>query len=191
MSHDGDPRRWRHVDTPCERRLQEFASDTEVASNRHGLAVPQLQCAGRRARPTSGRVITGVIANEIPFLAGLDPASSRAIHERMASVAVAGGTVLFEEDEEGDSLYTLIAGVVGISRRDPSNKFVQRIARLRPPETFGEMALLTSAPRSATATALRDTHLLCLSRPAFEEVIDLHPRTLRYFVSAVSTPETD
>lgn len=166
---------------PCERHPREFASDTEAALNCDGIAVPRLEFAEGRARPTSERVVTGVIANEIPFLAGLDPASSRAIHERMASVAVAGGTTLFEEGEEGDSLYTLIAGAVGISTRDPSNGLVQRIARLRPPETFGEMALLTSAPRSATATALRDTHLLRLARSAFEEVIDLHPRTLRYF----------
>lgn len=122
-----------------------------------------------------------MIENDIPFLTGLDPISSRAIQERMASVAVAGGTTLFEEGEEGDSLYILVAGAIGISARDPSTGVVQRIARLRPPETFGEMALLTSAPRSATAIALRDTHLLRLSRPAFEEVIDLYPRTLLYF----------
>ena len=43
------------------------------------------------------------------------------------------------------------------------------------------MALLSCAPRSATATALRDSHLLRLTRNAFEEVVAEHPGTLLYF----------
>ncbi len=118
---------------------------------------------------------------EIPFLAGLDPAAAEAIRRRFTSVAVAGGVPIFEQGEEGDALYTIVSGAVGISTRDPTDGATRRLARLTPPEAFGEMALLSAEPRSATATALRDTHLLRLSRAAFEEVVAHHPATLLYF----------
>jgi NTE family protein len=48
------------------------------------------------------------------------------------------------------------------------------------------MALLSAAPRSATATALRDSHVLYLARPAFERIIAQHPATLLYFSRLVA-----
>ena len=117
----------------------------------------------------------------IPFLAGLDAASAQAIADSMVALAVPGGRTLFEQGEEADGLYCLISGSVGISTRDPRSGMTRRIARLRPPEIVGEMALLSAAPRSATATALRDSHLLRLTRPAFEAVVARHPATLLYF----------
>lgn len=170
----------RRADTLCERGPRQLASDTESALSYNGPALPSSQGAGRKGQSAAGSVVAAVIENETLFLAGLGLASSRAIRERMASVAVAGGSTLFEE---GDALYTSVAGAIGISLGDLSSGVVQRMARLPPPETFGEMALSTSAPRSATATALRDTHLSRLSRAPCEEDTVLHPRTLLYLVA--------
>lgn len=125
-------------------------------------------------------------AATIPFLTGLDPAAAVAVRQRFASVAVAGGVPVFEQGEEGDALYTLISGAVGISARDTANGETRRLARLTPPEAFGEMSLLSDEPRSATATALRDTHLLRLSRAAFEEIVAEHPSTLLYFARVLA-----
>lgn len=118
---------------------------------------------------------------EIPLLAGFDPGTAAAVRRRFVSVAIGGGVPVFEQGEEGDALYTLVSGAVGISTCDPVDGQTRRLARLTPPETFGEMALLSAEPRSATATALRDTHLLRLSRDAFEELVADHPETLLYF----------
>jgi len=118
-------------------------------------------------------------APEIPFLVGLDPAAIEAVRARMVPVAVPAGKILFEQGAPGDALYTLVSGVVGVSARDHNGR-PTRIARLRPPEIFGEMALLSAAPRAATVIALRDAHLLQLTRDAFETVIAEHPHTLLY-----------
>ncbi|MCJ2137920.1 patatin-like phospholipase domain-containing protein [Methylobacterium sp. J-026] len=119
-------------------------------------------------------------APEIPFLAGLDAEAGAAVRARMVPVAVPAGRILFEQGATGDALYTLVSGAVGVSARD-HNGVPTRIARLRPPAIFGEMAFLSDAPRAATVIALRDTHLLQLTRGAFEAVIAEHPQTLLYF----------
>ncbi len=118
---------------------------------------------------------------DIPFLKALDVTAAAAIRQRMVSLTVPGGRTLFEQGEEGDALYTIVTGSVGISAVDTRTGVIRHLARLRPPDTFGEMALLSPGLRSATAKALRDTHLLRLSRTDFEDLIDRHPKMLLYF----------
>ena len=52
-------------------------------------------------------------------------------------------------------------------------------------EVVGEMALLTDSPRSATITALRDSHVLFLSSDGFARVVQSHPQALRVISSAL------
>lgn len=118
---------------------------------------------------------------DIPFLRSLDEDAAQAMRDRLASVVVAGGHTLFHEGDEADALYTLASGAIGISRRDRRSGTIRRVARLGPPVTVGEMALLSEGPRSATATALRDSHLYRLSREAFAELVERHPSTMLYF----------
>ncbi|GJE45930.1 patatin-like phospholipase family protein [Methylobacterium soli] len=128
--------------------------------------------AARTLAPASYRV---------PFLDGLDAEAVDAFRRRLEPVAVAGGRILFAEGEEADSLYVLVSGAVGIANHDPATGLIRRIARLRPPETVGEVALLSNGPRSATATVLRDSLLLRLSREAFDEIAARHPSAMLYF----------
>jgi CRP-like cAMP-binding protein len=51
--------------------------------------------------------------------------------------------------------------------------------RLGPGEFFGEMAVLTGEPRSATVTASRDTTLVAIGREAFGELFEKAPEAAR------------
>ena len=124
---------------------------------------------------------------EIPFLAGLDHAAAEAMRARMTSVVIAGGQTLFEEGDEGDALYMLVSGALGLSSRESRDGGTRRLARLAPPEVVGELALLTGESRSVTATALRDTRLLRLPREAFEDLMKVHPSTSLYFARNLAT----
>ncbi|MGY2048573.1 patatin-like phospholipase family protein [Methylobacterium sp. JK268] len=126
-------------------------------------------------------IVADTVAPEIPFLAPLDPAAAFALRERLEPIAVPGGQVLFEQDAPADALYALVSGAVGISARDPVTGAMRPVARVRPPETVGEMALLSGEPRSATATVLRDSSLLRLSKRAFDDLTARHPATMLYF----------
>ncbi len=74
--------------------------------------------------------------------------------------------VIFETGEMGDSLHVIASGEVEVVRRDRSGK-EKRIALLRAPESFGEMALIDREARSATVRSLAETTTLQLTAENF------------------------
>ncbi|HEY8380652.1 MAG TPA: patatin-like phospholipase family protein [Microvirga sp.] len=116
---------------------------------------------------------------DAPLWAGLDPAARRELQAHLEPVSLPGGEVLFREGDPADALYMLVSGSLGISVRDGKGG-ERRIARSRPPETIGEMALISDAPRSATVVALRDSALLRLTRAAFEDLVERWPPAMLY-----------
>lgn len=75
------------------------------------------------------------------------------------------GEDIFEEGDPGDSLFIIVRGQVEVHRGGRS------IAVLGARETFGEMALLDSEPRSATVTVLEDVVALRIEREPFFELL--------------------
>jgi len=116
---------------------------------------------------------------DVPLWSGLDSAARQELQTRLERVSVPGGEVLFEEGQIADALYILVSGALGISVRNHEGE-ERRLARIFPPETIGEMALISDAPRSATVTALRDSVLLKLSRFAYDELIERCPHAMLY-----------
>jgi uncharacterized membrane protein len=81
------------------------------------------------------------------------------IHERQ----LAAGETLFKTGEPGESLYVVRSGEVELFIKDTAGqKIVLAIADAG--ELFGELALLDQGPRTATAVAVGETHLLALKR---------------------------
>ena len=74
---------------------------------------------------------------------------------------VPAGGIIFEEGASGDQMFGVIEGEVEI--RTPSGH--SRV--LGPDDTFGEMAIVDSSPRSATARAVTDTKLAVINRRTF------------------------
>lgn len=95
---------------------------------------------------------------------------AKALEERMFFP----GDRVFDINEQGDHLYVLIAGKVGISiDPDPSSK--EFIATLGPGDCFGEMNLLDDLPRSATACVLEDSTVLALDKSRLRGLILSYP----------------
>ena len=76
-----------------------------------------------------------------------------------------GVVACFREGDVGDTLFFVIEGQVRIHRGDAE------LAVLGARQVFGEMALLDSEPRSATAVALGDVTLLKIQRDDFREIL--------------------
>ncbi len=81
----------------------------------------------------------------------------------------AADTVLFEEGDVGTEMYVIHEGHVRLTRGKGSLETT--LAVLPPGEFFGEMAIVTSQPRSATATLEGPAKLLVLDSGTFESMV--------------------
>ena len=91
--------------------------------------------------------------------------SSLSEHEKIYSA----GHLLFEQDEPGHRMYIIKRGQVRIYRTLGSEDLM--LALLGPGEFFGEMALLESLPRSASARCEKTCLLVEIDGDAFGEMV--------------------
>ncbi|MEM6734002.1 MAG: cyclic nucleotide-binding domain-containing protein, partial [Myxococcota bacterium] len=77
------------------------------------------------------------------------------------------GQPIIKEGDAGDSFFVLVEGSVSVTREADGRTL--NLAQLRPGAVFGEMALISNAPRSATVTARGDCDLVELKRAELEK----------------------
>jgi predicted acylesterase/phospholipase RssA/CRP-like cAMP-binding protein len=111
------------------------------------------------------------------FFDGLskDALAQLAVHCQL--VPLLGGETLFNQGDDGDSLYLVISGRlrVSLAGADRAERVIREIG---PGESVGELALLTHERRSATVRAIRDSELVKLSRRDFERALEKEPKIL-------------
>ena len=83
----------------------------------------------------------------------------------------AAGEVIFSEGDVGDAWYVLYEGKLAVSKHIPFKKDSQ-VANLLAPAVFGEMAILSSLPRSATIIAKENVVVMRFARRKFERLLE-------------------
>jgi CRP-like cAMP-binding protein len=84
------------------------------------------------------------------------------------------GDRVFDINEQGDYLYIVTKGKIGISiDPDPSKK--EFIVFIGSGEAFGEMNLIDHLPRSATAHVVEDTEVLTLEKSRLRGLLLSYP----------------
>jgi CRP-like cAMP-binding protein len=94
------------------------------------------------------------------------------------------GTVLFEEGQPGHVMYIVVAGEIEIRRR--VNGVERVLAVLGDGEFFGEMAILSGRPRSATAVARSAARLLVIDGTTFEAMLRARPEIALRLIKALA-----
>jgi type IV pilus assembly protein PilB len=112
---------------------------------------------------------------DIPLFAGLSPAECAEFEQRMQRCDFVPQSVIVREGSAGDAAYVMLSGLVAVRRKDPESGMEFLLAELGPGQMFGEMALLTKKPRTASVVALESTACAMLSRADFERVMREHP----------------
>jgi CRP/FNR family transcriptional regulator, cyclic AMP receptor protein len=85
-----------------------------------------------------------------------------------------GDTLLFQEGDVGDAVYLLAEGLVKLSKVDLGGH-EKTLALLRPPEFFGEMALIGQERRSAAAMTVTATSCYLLFKDDFQRLLTAYP----------------
>lgn len=84
------------------------------------------------------------------------------------------GHVVVREGDVGDSFYVIVQGAVAVSVDDFGQP--KQVATLGKGSFFGEMAVITSQPRSATVTAVGDLDVLRFDKGPVEEILKDYPK---------------
>jgi hypothetical protein len=85
--------------------------------------------------------------------------------ETLVEKTYAPGEIIFRQGDSADCLYVINAGEVEVIQDAGETETI--LARLGPGEYFGEMALLSNAPRNATIRAATDLEALTIHRDDF------------------------
>ncbi|MAF48157.1 MAG: cyclic nucleotide-binding domain-containing protein [Rhodospirillales bacterium] len=80
------------------------------------------------------------------------------------------GECIFEENADGDTAFLLASGVIEISRIVDGEDTV--LGQIEAGQIFGEMALITDQPRTATARAKQDSVCFLVPQEAFQSELD-------------------
>ncbi|GIV98027.1 MAG: hypothetical protein KatS3mg057_2684 [Herpetosiphonaceae bacterium] len=88
------------------------------------------------------------------------------VAQLLQPVMVRAGETIFNKGDPGDCMYIIVEGRVRVHDR------ARTLNYLATRDAFGEMAVLDAQPRSASVTAVKDTHLLRLDQATFEALAD-------------------
>ena len=82
------------------------------------------------------------------------------------------GTTIIRQGEPGDSFFVIERGAVDVIDERAGGK---KLRSLYDNDVFGEMALLTGEPRSATAVAVKDTQVWVILKEQFDRLLEISP----------------
>ncbi|MEM7531044.1 MAG: patatin-like phospholipase family protein [Chloroflexota bacterium] len=102
------------------------------------------------------------------------PAMLEAIQAHAQWEELLAGETLFQQGESSDRMFIVISGRLRISALNHEGD-ENTVVEVTAGETLGEFSLLTDEARSATATAVRESHLACLSSADFHHLLQTYP----------------
>lgn len=121
----------------------------------------------------------------IPLFEGLAPADLNWLSARAHRRLFAAGTNILTAEQPGEAVYVILHGTVKIHVEQADGRDVV-LAILGAGDTLGEMSLIDSAGRSASAVTLEDSLLLWMDKSAFQEALHRFPVVAQNLVRILS-----
>lgn len=120
------------------------------------------------------------LLGNVPLFAGCSKAELRKLASIADEIDLREGTVLTREGRSGHEFFVLVEGAVRITKNN------RKLADLGPGDWLGEIALLTNAPRTATATATSPVVTLVIVDRAFRRILTEIPSIAVKVLSSVA-----
>ena len=104
-----------------------------------------------------------------PLFAACSKAELRALASSADELDLREGTVITREGRPGREFFVLVSGTARVTKDGKA------IAELGAGDWFGEIALLTDTPRTATITATSPVDVLVITDRRFRQVVETMP----------------
>lgn len=148
--------------------------DDDALGDQQELSVEDLEEVSDPAlRPYSTTARKALAAT--PLFSSLPAAALESLIDRIHLVDLEPGQVLFRQGDAGVNLYVVVEGSVRVISEGPPRT---ELMELGPGSFFGEIALMTDHPRSATVQCDQPTQLLSIDRDAVRALMHDHPDVL-------------
>ena len=115
------------------------------------------------------------LLGQVDLFLGLERVTLAKLAAHLEPLFYSSGSVIFRQAEPGDAFYLVATGSVGVYSTGRSSAAETRLKTLHAGEPFGEMALLTNSPRTATIKAETDCEVLRLDRSSFLDLVREQP----------------
>ena len=119
------------------------------------------------------------LLKSVPLFADCTKAELRALARSTDEIDLREGTVMTREGRPGREFFVLIQGAARVTQNG------RKIADLKDGDWFGEIALITDRPRTATVTATSAVDVLVITDRQFRSVVETMPSIALKVLSTV------
>ena len=126
------------------------------------------------------------LLKRIQLFEGLLPEERRQLAASMQERPYKSGARIIGFGDPGESMFILFEGVVGVHVSLAEGQPESRVAKLKAGSFFGEMSMMTGAPRSATIVTMTDCVVYEISKDDFAPLIQHRPDIARLLAEVVA-----
>ncbi len=120
------------------------------------------------------------LLKKVPLFADCSKTELRALAKTADELDLREGTVMTREGRPGREFFVLVDGSALVTKKG------KKVAELTGGDWFGEIALLTDTPRTATVTATSAVDVLVITDRRFRTVVETMPSIALKVLSSVS-----
>ena len=107
-----------------------------------------------------------ICLRKVPLFASLPPEDLQPLAAVAGEQVFSDGELLAERGEPGDTMYVIVEGEVAVLGPED-----EQLALRGAGDFIGEMAVISSQPRTASLRALSPVRVLEIHKPAFESIL--------------------
>jgi cAMP-dependent protein kinase regulator len=153
-----------------------FPGEATIPADLSKLSGDRLLEEAERALESYVALRDPVVDDKKPELPLFGALNARELEQLLSAVRVeevSSGHEIVRQDDPGNEAFVVARGALHVVRRQGADETV--LARLGPGSIFGEMALISESPRSASVVALEPAQLLVLARDELERAAEETP----------------
>lgn len=120
---------------------------------------------------TGWRVEASELIDALPMFEDIPVDALNEIAGRVRLRGLGDGQPVFRQGEQPDAFYVVRTGVLEVVEEDSESGDERRLRDLGRGESFGELGLVTAAPRAATVRAIGSAEVFEVSKGAFDHLL--------------------